>query len=319
MGKLFAAFILSAENGCNENCRGCAVAQRREARVNRLTHEQFVWFLHDTLRHLCVGQVAVQGFEPLLEDTFPLTHDMLALGTAYACPTTMVTNGLNLPRYVGELADILNGLTVSLESAKSEIHDWHRGVPGALERTKEGIRAALPYFGRSLAVNAVFFPRCEEYFEGMVDMLASIGVRTLIVTPFIDFKRGVHVPTSRSVQELILRLAEDGRRARPRVRVLLSDEMRKLPLDHDFLREVELNSMRKTDGLFRLSPDGHCAIAGEAFRAVEGTALWDGVEQPHLFLERIFWERKGARLRRKSLIKRALVTLADKAFEALRV
>jgi hypothetical protein len=125
---------------CNLHCDYCCVRSsptvpRRElgfARVQRIAREAL---------ELGVKEIFVTGGEPfLLEDI----GDIL-LSCAAAAPTTVLTNGM---LFTGRRAESLRALPrdrivlqISLDSAKPELHDLHRG-PGTWARTREGIQRA---------------------------------------------------------------------------------------------------------------------------------------------------------------------------------
>ena len=176
MKKLYATFVLPAENGCNLSCSFCAIAQRREATKPSLSSGDYVHFLIDALVTLQVHRVSIQGYEPLLPETWPLTRQLLKLASAFLCETSLVTNGVHLAENVAELARCVDSITVSLDSAQASIHDRLRGKVGAHASAVAGIRTAGNVFGGdALNVNSVLLPSKANNLSGMPSSSRSLA------------------------------------------------------------------------------------------------------------------------------------------------
>jgi pyruvate-formate lyase-activating enzyme/TusA-related sulfurtransferase len=125
---------------CNLHCDYCCVRSSRNAprrelglgRVQRIAREA---------ADLGVKEIFVTGGEPfLLEDI-----DDILVACAVAAPTTVLTNGM---LFSGRRMESLRALPrdrivmqISLDSARPQLHDLHRG-PGTWARTREGIKHA---------------------------------------------------------------------------------------------------------------------------------------------------------------------------------
>jgi len=115
--------------------RSSPTAPRRElglARVQRIAREA---------AELGVKEIFVTGGEPFLLKYI----DEILVSCAAAAPTTVLTNGM---LFTGRRAESLRELPrdritlqISLDSARPELHDLHRG-PGTWARTREGIEHA---------------------------------------------------------------------------------------------------------------------------------------------------------------------------------
>ncbi|HZE69588.1 MAG TPA: radical SAM protein [Pyrinomonadaceae bacterium] len=125
---------------CNLRCDYCCVrssptAPRRElglARVQQIAREA---------AQLGVKEIFVTGGEPFLLENI----GEILVACAIAAPTTVLTNGM---LFTGRRAESLRALPrdrivlqISLDSAKPELHDLHRGA-GTWARTREGIKRA---------------------------------------------------------------------------------------------------------------------------------------------------------------------------------
>jgi uncharacterized radical SAM superfamily Fe-S cluster-containing enzyme len=147
---------------CNLRCDYCCVrssptAPRRElglGRVQRIAREAAA---------LGVKNIFVTGGEPfLLEDI-----GEILLACAAAAPTTVLTNGM---LFTGRRAETLRALPrdrivlqISLDSAKPDRHDLHRGL-GTWMRTQEGIQHARKHgFRVRLAATVTTDAEAEEF------------------------------------------------------------------------------------------------------------------------------------------------------------
>jgi molybdenum cofactor biosynthesis enzyme MoaA len=147
---------------CNLRCDYCCVrssptASRRELgleRVERIAREA---------AELGVQEIFVTGGEPfLLEDIAPILSCC-----ATTAPTTVLTNGM---LFAGRRAESLRELPhdrvvlqISLDSARPELHDRHRGA-GTWVRTREGIRRARAEgFRVRLAATVATDAEAEEF------------------------------------------------------------------------------------------------------------------------------------------------------------
>lgn len=306
---LYATFVLPAPNGCNLNCSFCAIAQRGEATESRLIHADYVRFLTETLTHFKVGRVGIQGYEALLPETWPLTRELLRMAATCFCETSLITNGVLLEKHVPELAELLDSATVSLDSDRAEIHDTLRGVKGAHEKAVVGLRAlAKAFAGRRVTVASVLFPGKAHHLVAMPELLSSVGVTEWLISPLINFRKGEHVPEAAFIRETILSLAEKA--SRYGVRVLLSDELRKLEQTADLYKVLSLEALEGGDDFFRLSPDGSCSRGVEALGLASHAPIWDTATPAELFLKRIFGE-VGQKLAERSctLLPRAALRL----------
>ena len=147
---------------CNLRCDYCCVrssptAPRRDlglARVQRIAREA---------AELGVKEIFVTGGEPFLLKYI----DEILVSCAAAAPTTVLTNGM---LFTGRRAESLRELPrdritlqISLDSARPELHDLHRG-PGTWARTREGIeRARAQGFRVRLAATVSTDAEAEEF------------------------------------------------------------------------------------------------------------------------------------------------------------
>lgn len=284
---MFITFIVPAPNGCNLRCPGCAIAQRGEDDRQVLQHEDYLRFLRSALIHFKVDRVGIQGHEALLPEAWPTTRALLKVAAAGFAETSLVTNGTYLPEHAAELAGLLDTVSVSLNSATAEYHDKTRGVKGAFEQALAGIKSAVSHFpAQCITVNTVLYPGKAHWLEGMVELLANIGVRQWSISPFVSFKKGSPVADHSFIRDTTLRFSREGERYG--VKVSLSDELRSLR-EEEF-QEVKMETLKQRAGFLRLSPDASCSRGKEALEIAARAPIWDTAEEPHDFVERIMAE-----------------------------
>ncbi|MGI9503923.1 MAG: radical SAM protein, partial [Geminicoccaceae bacterium] len=109
-------FIIPASNGCDLDCPFCFIRQRGEVSLDiELAPADHARFIREVMATETIAAVCVQGYEPLLPDSFPYTRAILSTGQWLNIPTSLVTNGTHLAQWVDELAVLAPGrVSVSL-------------------------------------------------------------------------------------------------------------------------------------------------------------------------------------------------------------
>ena len=303
--EVYATFVLPAPNGCNLDCPYCVIAQREEARQSVLTDSDYVRFLTGILADLPVKRFAIQGYEPLLPEVWPLTKSLLKIAGQFLCESTVITNGTYLADHAKELGGfpgLVDSLTVSLDSANARVHDKLRRKAGCFDAALAGIRAVAHDFKGELLVNSVLLPGRASYLEGMPELLASLGVREWAVSPLISVNKEIKVAHGEELKEDLLRLS--SRAGTYGIKVFLSDELR-LTAGNDLFEDFYVRSLGTNEEIFRLSPDGSCSRGVEVLGPSLAVPKWDGKEVPAEFVARIFGD-VGSTVRKRSPLARAL-------------
>ena len=179
-------FIVPAPNGCNLRCPFCYIDRRNEsARSLDLTPNDYVRFIDQATRREEIGAICLQGYEPLLPESFEYTRAILAAGQWLGIPTSLVTNGTFLERWVDELVELRpDKITVSLDAADPATHDRSRGKIGAFEDAMRGLRLAAdnPVLQPVLALASILMPQKHERLMGMPKLAADLNVDHWVVT-----------------------------------------------------------------------------------------------------------------------------------------
>lgn len=278
---------------CGLHCSFCIIKQRDEAGPVLLQPEHYASFIRDVSDYVPVRVSGLQGYEPLVEDAWPYTRAILNASNRSFVPTSMVTNGLFLAERIDELMSLdLKDLTVSLDSADSDVHDRQRGVAGSFKRTVAGLRAAVskPSLSERVVVAAVLLPKRRRQLDTMPRFLADLGVRYFGVTPLIRIGReqsGRMIQDNealmRDLDHLQIRCDDVG------IQFVVDDELKQFRHLTNGANRFMIHSLERPGRLIRLTPSGACSVGLEVLRPVTAaTPVWDPhTERPRDFLDRL--------------------------------
>lgn len=306
--ELYPTFVLPAPKGCNLGCPYCVIAQRQEAIDTKLSHQDYLEFLLDILVNFRISKMSIQGFEPLLPETWPLTKAMLKTACQLGCETSLVTNGTYLADHATELSGffgIADTLTVSLDSYIAKKHDQMRRVSGSFATAIAGIEALTPNFYGSLQVNSVLMPNRAAYLENMPELLRNLGVSKWALSPLIQIRHtDSRVPQGKQMRldmEHLMNKAE-----RLGIDVFLSDELRQYE-GNDLFTGFYVQTLPLQAAIFRLSPDSSCSRGAEILSNASLGPKWDREENPSVFLTRIFSD-VGVKFERRSFLMKQIAS-----------
>jgi SynChlorMet cassette radical SAM/SPASM protein ScmF len=127
--------------GCNLRCRHCWIAPKYESEGNSYPALDLDLFkaIIEQAKPLGLTGVKLTGGEPLLH---PQINEILEYIRTEDLDLTVETNGvLCTPELAGKIAACKNPfVSVSLDGAEAETHEWVRGVEGCFEEAIEGLR-----------------------------------------------------------------------------------------------------------------------------------------------------------------------------------
>ncbi|MCU0553828.1 MAG: SynChlorMet cassette radical SAM/SPASM protein ScmF [Syntrophales bacterium] len=165
--------------GCNLRCRHCYTGARH--RTDEM-HPQAIdtGLFRDVVRQakqLGVSYVKLSGGEPLLH---PRIGEILETAGRERIGLVLSTNGvLCTPSLVRELSRIrLRGVSVSLDGADAETHEWVRGETGCFAKAVQGIRT-LAEAGLSPSIGMVVLRRNIRQVKAVVDLAESLGASSV--------------------------------------------------------------------------------------------------------------------------------------------
>jgi MoaA/NifB/PqqE/SkfB family radical SAM enzyme len=186
---------------CNLACGFCHASPHTETGLP--TGE--IYQMLNIVAKLGVKEIIFSGGEPLLrKDIFEILHHARQLDFQL----DLCTNGtLVTDASARELAGLLTEISVSLDSADANLHDWMRGRPGTWEKVVHGIQALVE---NELEVHAIAL-MCDQTVSGVeatIQLLAEKGVQSvtllgLMQVPGMDKPFTLHPATrTRLIQEL---------------------------------------------------------------------------------------------------------------------
>jgi len=291
-------FIIPAPNGCNLNCPFCYIDRRNEAaRSLDLAPREYVAFIEQMAAREEIGAICLQGYEPLLPESFDYTRAILEAGKRLGIVTSLVTNGTHLAQWVDELEALQpDKITVSIDSADPAIHDKARGKIGAFEDAMTGLclAAKSPVLRPVLTLASILMPQKHERLLGMPALAAELGIKHWVVTVLNEVgKDEIGGPVGdrrRTLQDLTILKREAERYG---IDFVVDDEFGTLS-DEDTQRNViDINALRirrlaSPSGIFRLLPTGQCSMGLDILKEVgPHTPIWSPDEDAHAFVERV--------------------------------
>ena len=278
-----ATFIVPAPSGCNLNCPFCYIRQRDEhAKSLDLSPSDYARFIEafSSASFLCI-----QGYEPLLPESFAYTREILATGQRLGIPTSLVTNGTHLRQHVPALAKLSPArIAVSLDSADAAVHDKARGKEGAFDDALAGLRYAVsvPVLKKALVVTSVLMPKKRDRLMGMPAFLAELGIDRWVVNALVKVGRDGKLGGPAGERDAILDdlLALKAEADRHGIDMVVDDEFGRLS-DDDRARELmEIEALRikrlvRPEGVYRLVPSGHCSKGVDILKPIHAqTPVW---------------------------------------------
>lgn len=192
--------------GCNLPCRHCWLSPKLETSDLKYPTLDFDLFksIIAQAKQLGLSSVKLTGGEPLLH---PQIKDILKHIKDEKVPLVIETNGTLLDRETAQLIAICSKpfVSVSLDGADADTHDWVRGSSGSFNLAKEGI-GHLVEAGLKPQVIMTIMRRNVSQLEGVVRLAESLGcgsVKFNIVQPMERGKKLYDTDISVPIEELI--------------------------------------------------------------------------------------------------------------------
>lgn len=295
---LIATFVVPAPKGCDLNCSFCIVRARREAPAGAgaLSVDDYVRFLDAMAAQQQIGVMSLQGYEPLLPESWAYSEALLKHASELGIVTALVTNGTHLTDRIADLVRLeVAGITVSLDASISELHDLSRGTPGAFAKTISGLKeAAASSLRQNIIVASVLHSHRAHYLRGIPALLASLGIEQWVVTPVQRIGQHIAGGPVQSYddisQELVvlLKLAKEHG-----IDMLVDDEFDHLVSDPSSnvvpIEQPRFRRLPRLSRVVRLTPTGSCSVGEDILRRVDDqTPHWQPqAEAAESFVERL--------------------------------
>lgn len=278
-------FIVPAPNGCNLDCSYCYISRRNEAATRLdLTPENYVAFIEQVAASDDIGAICIQGYEPLLPESFAYTRAILAAGQKLDVPTSLVTNGTYLDRWVDELAELRpSKIAVSIDASDPATHDRSRGKVGAFEDSLRGLRLAIAnsVLQPVLVLASILMPQKHERLIGMPALAAELNINHWVVTILQQVgKDEVGGPVGdrrRTFQDLLILKREAEQHG---LHFVVDDEFGTLSEEDIDVDVIDINALRirrlaRPSGTFRMLPTGQCSMGIDILMEVKpDTPRW---------------------------------------------
>jgi SynChlorMet cassette radical SAM/SPASM protein ScmF len=176
--------------GCNLRCRHCWIApkfQDKRRSYPSLSIDLFKSIVEQA-KPLGLSGVKLTGGEPLLH---PDIIEFIEYIRDEGLHLTVETNGVlctpEIARKIGECKNPF--VSVSLDGADAEMHEWMRGVSGCFETSLEGVKN-LVNEGIKPQIIMSIVRRNKDHMERLVRLAESLGAKSVKFNPTMPIARG---------------------------------------------------------------------------------------------------------------------------------
>jgi radical SAM protein with 4Fe4S-binding SPASM domain len=171
---------------CNLRCAHCYQDAQR-ALPGELSMEEALGVI-DQLEEAGVGAIAFAGGEPLMRRDF---YEVAAYASAHGFYVALATNGTLITQSVAERlkASGVEYVEISIDGKDAESHDDMRGIPGAFNRSVEGLRRCAEA-GLYTCVATTVTSRNIDQVADIHRLTGELGARQLMCFNFIPTGRG---------------------------------------------------------------------------------------------------------------------------------
>jgi SynChlorMet cassette radical SAM/SPASM protein ScmF len=254
--------------GCNLKCRHCWIAPKYQSPDNpfpSLDPDLFRSIIEQA-KPLGLSGVKLTGGEPLLH---PHIHEILDTVRSEGLRLTVETNGIFC---TPELAEKMKTtcenpfVSVSIDGADAETHEWVRGVEGCFEAALEGVRN-LVNAGFKPQIIMALMRRNKEQMEAVVRLAEQLGAGSIKFNLVQPTARGetMHVAAETlPVEELVElgRWVENTLSKSTNLRLIYSHPMAFRPLGRMFGNKGDGCGVCGILGILGVIADGSYAMCG---------------------------------------------------------
>jgi len=192
--------------GCNLRCRHCWIAPKYQSEENSYPSLDLDLFksIIEQAKPLGLTGVKLTGGEPLLH---PQIHEILEFIRTEDLRLTVETNGvLCTPELAQKMAACKDAfVSVSLDGAEADTHEWVRGVEGCFDGAMDGIRNLVDARFRPQVIMAIM-RRNKDQMEELVHLAEHLGagsVKFNIVQPVARGEKTHESGEALSIEELV--------------------------------------------------------------------------------------------------------------------
>jgi SynChlorMet cassette radical SAM/SPASM protein ScmF len=253
--------------GCNLRCRHCWIApkfQTKDCSYPVLSVDLFKSIVEQG-KPLGLSGVKLTGGEPLMH---PQISDILDYMKSEGLNLTIETNGvLCTPEIAQQIAECNNHfVSVSLDGADAETHEWVRGIPGCFEAALDGVRH-LVQAGMKPQIIMSVMRRNKDQMEPMVRLAESLGAESVKFNLIQPIARGENLHKSGdtlTIEELVDlgSWVENGLSSSTELRVVYDHPAAFRPLGNMFGEDGDGCSTCGILGILGVLADGSYALCG---------------------------------------------------------
>jgi len=253
--------------GCNLRCRHCWIAPKYQSKGNPYPALGLDLFksIIDQAKPLGLTGVKLTGGEPLLH---PEIHEILEFVRSEDLRLTVETNGILCKPEVAENMAACKDpfVSVSLDGAEAETHEWVRGVPGCFDEAIEGLRNLVNAGLRPQVIMAIMRHN-KDQMESVVRLAERLGagsVKFNILQPTARGEKMHDAGEALSIKELVDlgRWVENTLSASTNLDLYYSHPMAFRPLNKMFGENGDGCGVCGILGILGVLADGSYALCG---------------------------------------------------------
>ncbi len=175
---------------CGLKCRHCRGAARDRDYAGEFSTAECLRTI-DAIVRVATPMIILTGGEPLMRDD---VCDVAAYATRCGCRVVLATCGHRLtPRLVAALQESgVLAMSVSLDGVSAQAHDAFRGVPGAYEKTLEGVRC-LREAGMPFQINVTVSSLTVNDLPRMLEQAVELGAAAMDFFFLVPTGRGAGI------------------------------------------------------------------------------------------------------------------------------
>ncbi len=254
--------------GCNLRCRHCWIVPKYQSGDKSFPALELELFrsIIQQAKPLGLSSVKLTGGEPLLH---PNIHEILDVIRSEELRLTVETNGVLC---TPELAEKIKAtcenpfVSVSIDGADAETHEWVRGVEGCFEAALDGIRNLVNAGFRPQIIMSLM-KRNKDQIEPVVRMAESLGagsVKFNLVQPTARGETMHEAGETLSIQKLVElgRWIEDTLSKSTKLRLIYSHPAAFKPLSKMFGNDGDGCGVCGIFGILGVLGNGSYALCG---------------------------------------------------------
>lgn len=164
---------------CNLACRHCWISprfQKTSVSSQSLDYKLIPSIIAEA-KPLGLSGVKLTGGEPLIH---PSIREILKLISREDLNLVIETNGVAITREIADLIRYTKNpfVSVSLDGAVADIHDWIRGVPGSYEKTVKGIGLLVESGIRPQLIMTLMRKNVDQ-IKDVIDLAEQLGASSV--------------------------------------------------------------------------------------------------------------------------------------------